>query len=336
MTKPIPFSEYMQHCLFHPETGYYTQLQAIGRQGDFVTAPECGPYFADALAEYCAGQLSICKNPIIMELGAGTGRLAYDLLLGLEKRGRVPERYLICEKSESLKTVQREILAALPDALFARVEWWVAPPPQPSSTREEGRSLEGVLIANEVFDALPLERFVKTTEGLERLYVAWTPNPIEISLHEPFPWQDQVPWQTLPEGYRSEFCPGYGPFLASILPVFKKGIALIIDYGYTREDYYHPSRREGTLQAYQNHQVVSVFHEPGHCDITAHVDFTHLAECFIAQGWQIDFLQPQAQFLLAQNILERYPLSVEHYGLKRLLDPRLMGEIFKVMQCTLR
>ena len=122
-------------------------------------------------------------------------------------------------------------------------------------------------------------------------------------------------------------------FLNPILQAFKQGRALIIDYGYERERYYEAGRRDGTLLAYHRHQLISPFEAPGECDITAHVDFTAVAEMFLAQNWQIEGLIPQGQFLIEEGVLDRYPLD-QHHPLRRLIDPRLMGEIFQVLIAT--
>ncbi len=309
---PLPFLEYMALCL----DAYYGRLQAIGRAGDFVTAPELGPYFADALAHALAPQLK--RYPVLVELGAGTGRLAFDLLTILDRLGVAPEAYFIQEISPALAAVQAQTLDALPAHLRQRIHWQL--PDQ----------IEGILLANEVLDALPVERFIQTDQGIKRLGVDWQNGQfVEVILEQLLDFDP--PGMVFENGYRAEFCPGLGAFLETILPRFKTGCAFFIDYGYEREDYYAPHRFNGTLQAYSQHQEVSAFLHPGQVDLTAHVDFTSLAELMIAHGWQIDFLKPQNQFMLEQDIMSRYPLTPEHYALKRLLDPRLMGEVFKVM-----
>lgn len=310
----LTFSEYMALCLFDPEYGYYTKLKAIGRSGDFVTSPELGPYFAQAIANYLASELKQFQNAVIVELGGGTGQLAYDLLNALKEKACLLSRYLIIEKSPSLKALQQEKLKAFGDL----IEW-----------QEEfvESNVEGVLLANEFFDALPVERFVKTEKGLKQLGVTFDQNQfveieLESYLHMP---------NDLPIGYRSERCCSLQPVVHSLVKAFKKGLALIVDYGDVQERYYHFARNNGTITAYQDHQIVSVFDDPGAADLTAHVDFTYLAECFVAEGWEIEFLKPQNRFLLEQGILPAHGIDAEHYALKRLLDPRLMGELFKVL-----
>ena len=344
---PIPFVEYMTRCL----SEYYSHLSEIGQAGDFVTAPELGPYFADALAHAIAPRL--VDYSVIVELGAGTGQLAFDLLKNLAQLNALPEAYFIQETSPSLREVQAQKLRSLPQEISQIVSW------------QKPDQIKGILIANEVFDALPVERFIQTESGKKRLGIDWQNDQfVEVILDEvldfnpfgvdtdPMLGQDLLPAQTVLTalrnsrsanpaqaldqydfeiGYRSEYCPGLGAFLDTILPVFESGLAFVIDYGYERGDYYAPYRRNGTLQAYFQHREVSPFEKPGDVDLTAHVDFTTLAELMMARGWQIDFLKPQNQFLLEQNLLERFPLTAEHYALKRLLDPRLMGEVFRVM-----
>lgn len=311
---PIPFSEYMALCLFDADYGYYSKLEAIGKAGDFITTPELGPYFANAVANYLSAELPTFQKSVIVELGGGTGQLAYDLLKALEAKHALPERYIIIEKSQSLRALQQEKLKEFE----IKIEW---------QEELQASNLEGALLANEFFDALPVERFVKTESGNKRLGVDFRENKfIEIELNELLDFPND-----LPVGYRSERCYALQPALHSLLKAFKKGLALVIDYGEIQERYYHFSRINGTITAYQNHQIVSVFDDPGAADLTAHVDFTYLAECFVAEGWRIEFLKPQNRFLLEQGILPTHGIDAEHYALKRLLDPRLMGELFKVL-----
>ncbi len=313
---PLPFVEYMTHCL----NAYYGGLRQIGQAGDFVTAPELGPYFADALAHALLPYLA--THPVMVEWGAGTGQLAFDLLRILDQLGTVPEAYVIQEFSPTLRAVQAEKFQTLPAHLQARISWQM-----PSQVK-------GILIANEVFDALPVERFIQTASGKKRLGVDWQNDQfVEVELPEAVDFNP--PGLEFAQGYRSEFCPGLDAFLEKALAPFQQAVAFVIDYGYEREDYYAPQRCNGTLQAYSQHREVSPFAQPGEVDLTAHVDFTTLAERLMARGWQIDFLKPQNQFMLEQNILTRYPLTAEHYALKRLLDPRLMGEVFKVMRARM-
>ena len=286
---PISFSEYMAACLFDPEWGYYTNLKAIGREGDFVTAPECGPYLAQAIAHCVKDKLQQLNNPVILELGGGTGQLAFDLLSALDMQ----VRYLILDKSPSLKALQQEKLKGF------QVEW---------CERIEVQDLEGLILANEFFDALPVERFVESEAGAVLTHVDY----------------QNAEFVETAKGERFEKCLILKEVLQPILAAFKHGIALVIDYGAERVT-------RSTLTAYHQHQIVSVFDRPGECDITAHVDFTDLAEAFLLKDWQVEFLKPQNQFLLEQGALPAAGIDPEHYALKRLLDPRLMGELFKVL-----
>lgn len=322
---PLPFSDYMEYCLFNAESGYYSGLQAIGRGGDFTTAPECGPYLAYALAHYCVQRLPRFQSEwSVLELGAGTGRLAHDLLQAFSHFNQLPQYYYIVEKSPALRASQEKTLQTLSPDLFRRMQWL---------DHFEPASLQGFLLGNEVLDALPVERFIKTERGLRRLGVGLEGEsleevPLDEFLIPPVGAQDLL--AKLPEGYRSEINFNLSPFLERFLPAFSQGEAILIDYGYEREEYYQVARREGTVLAYFKHHVLSPFEKPGQCDITAHLDFTAVAEVFMQAGWQVEGLLPQGQFLLEQGVLNAYPLNAEHYALRRLLDPRLMGEIFKV------
>ncbi len=314
---PLPFVDYMRRCL----TAYYGHLETIGAAGDFVTAPELGPYFAVGLSHAIVPHLQ--QHPVIIEWGAGTGQLAFDLLLALDRAGVVPQAYVIQEWSPSLRAVQIQRLQALPAQLYQRVSW------------ECPDAVDGILLANEVFDALPVERFVQMNHVKKRLGVGWQENQFtEVVLDQEVNFCP--PGIDFASGYRSEFCPDLDLLLDQMLRPFKRGIALIIDYGYEREDYYAPYRSNGTLQAYFQHQEISPFLKPGEVDLTAHVDFTALAEAMMARGWQIDFLKPQNRFLLEHHMMSHYSLTPEHYALNRLLDPRLMGEVFKVMGASKR
>jgi len=226
---------------------------------------------------------------VILELGGGTGQLAFDLLSALD----MPVRYLILDKSPSLKALQQEKLKDF------QVEW---------CEQIEIQGLEGVILANEFFDALPVERFVKTAAGAVLTHVDY----------------QNAEFIETGDGERFEKCLILKEVLQPILGVFKRGMALVIDYGAEQV-------MRSTLTAYHQHKIVSVFDRPGECDITAHVDFTDLAEAFLAQHWQVEFLKPQNQFLLEQDILPKAGIGPEDYALKRLLDPRLMGELFKVL-----
>ncbi len=283
---PIPFSAYMELCLFDSEYGYYTKLTDIGKRGDFITAPECGPYFAKAIAGFLENKLAQLENPVILELGGGTGQFAQDLLSFLQTK----VQYFILEKSPSLRKIQKDKLTGHDVTWLEEVNF---------------ANVEGVVLANEFFDALPVERF--TEEG-QQCFVTFQDNQlVETGTGQYF-----------------EKCLLFKEVLRPILQAFKRGFALVVDYGDERIE-------RSTLTAYQQHQIVSVFDSPGECDITAHVDFTDLAEAFLACGWNIDFLKAQGQFLLEQDILPESGLSAENYAIKRLIDPRLMGQLFKVM-----
>lgn len=293
---PIPFSEYMALCLFDPDYGYYSCLKEIGAKGDFVTAPELGPYFANALAHFIANQLDSFSSPVIVELGGGTGQLAFDLLYALKEKNCLPLRYLIFDKSPSLIALQQQKLREID---FVSIEW---------IQNFDNMNLQGVILANEFFDALPVERFVKNSSGAIPTFVDWQKDEfVETG-----------------SGERFEKCCLFDEVLHPILAAFEQGLALIIDYGAEVIE-------RSTLTAYQNHQVVSPFASPGEADLTAHVNFTDLAESLIRGGWEINFLKFQNQFLLEQGILPEHGIVAENYALKRLLDPRLMGQLFKVL-----
>lgn len=318
----IPFSEYMERCLFDPEEGYYTRLNTIGRAGDFITAPEISAHFAKAIASFLLTHWASFTHPVLVELGGGTGQFAFDLLQALQQAGVLPCRYLIIEKSRSLRAKQEAVLQGLDPVIRACIEWH-------GELSEQG--LNGMIIANEFFDALPVERFKKTSTGLQRVGVIWNGRCFEEALMEEEIQATHLDHLKILPGYCSEVCPMLASHLTPLLHRFNKGLIVVIDYGEVREKYYHPLRFTGSLRAYAKHQIASVWDSPGQNDITADVDFTYLAELLVSAGWTIGFLKPQVHFLLEQGILPDTGIAVDQYSLKYLLDPRLMGTRFKVL-----
>ena len=336
---PMPFSEYMRMALYEPGLGYYSAgLPKLGADGDFITAPMLGTLFASGFARAFSVLLLRLNTPIILEPGAGTGAFARDVLLALAESGLLPEAYWILETSAHLRQVQKETLSALPNDLRRRVRWLEHPPAEP---------FEGIVFANEVIDALPVEVFRRNRQaptGFERLQVAtdnhgfvddWAVMPENLAQRIPAECLD------LTDGYRSEFLPQLTPWLGGITAGLRRGAVFLVDYGYGRRDFYHPDRATGTLVCHHRHQAnFDPYRWPGLQDITAFVDFTAVAEALDAAGCDIEGFTTQGAFLL-ENGIERQLGQADdaHYSayyqraseLKQLVLPAEMGEKFKVM-----
>jgi SAM-dependent MidA family methyltransferase len=354
----LSFERFMEIALYAPGLGYYSAGSAkIGSGGDFITAPEMSDLFSRCVARQCAQVLSVTGGEIL-ELGAGTGRMAAAVLESLAATGVLPERYSILEVSADLAERQRERLSALPASLRERVVWLERLPERP---------LRGVVLANEVLDALPCQRFV-VAEGSAPDGTA--PTSRESGSHESgvfelgvssaggeFVERAAVPDdalaaacesllkelpQPLPAGYTSEVCLRLEPWIASVGECLERGLLLLFDYGLPRSHYYHPQRFSGTLQCHfkqlaHDDPYVNV----GVQDITAWVDFTRVAEAGVAAGLEVTGFCTQAGFLLATGI-ESFvaeavgPVEAARRAgeARRLLMPGEMGEAFKAMALT--
>jgi len=320
--------------LYAPGFGYYTGgAKKFGAEGDFVTAPEISPLFARTLARQAAQVLRLTSGDML-ELGAGTGRLAATLLVELQKLGQLPQRYLILEVSAQLREVQRESLEqALPPGLMQRVQWLDCLP----------RTFSGLVLGNEVLDALPVHIVGANCDGLNERGVGWEKDGFTwlerpITSGHVFDFADKL---QLPPGYITENCPAATGLVASLASILQRGTLMFIDYGFPRREYYHIQRSSGTLMChYRQHAHGDPFFYPGLQDITAHVDFTALAETGVAHGLQLQGYCSQAQFLINCGITDLLtqvsPSDVAAYlplaaQAQKLLSPAEMGELFKVI-----
>jgi SAM-dependent MidA family methyltransferase len=339
----IPFSRYMEMALYEPGLGYYSAgLHKFGDAGDFTTAPELGSLFAACLSRQVAELAGYLGGYDVLEVGAGSGRLAAGLLTSLDS-GRLPRRYRILERSADLRKVQEELISSAAPELLHRVEWLDRPPEDDWS---------GVLIANEVIDALAVERFELASGELQQLCVKtgeggfdWTTRPAPPALQAAVKklGADQAPgfMTDLTDGYRSEICLQLAPWLEALTARMARGLALFIDYGYPRSEYYSPERVDGTLMCHYRHRAHDdVFFWPGLQDITAWVDFTALAEASLDCGLELEGYSTQAMFLLGcgleeamAEILARRPDAAPELGAeaRQLTMPGMMGERFQVM-----
>ncbi len=327
----IPFSRYMELALYANGLGYYAGGSAkLGKDGDFTTAPEMTPLFGATLAEFAA-ELAGGQPVRILEFGAGTGKLARDLLDALDRRGTPAASYAIVELSAELRARQQQSLAAHP-----ALTWLDAPP----------AAFSGLVIANEVLDAMPVPLLVR--QGGR-----WRERGVTLD-GDGFAFADrddsgdlagQIPEpDTLPDGYLTEVHPrqaGFVRLLADMLRAGAGGAALLIDYGFPAREYYLPQRSQGTLMCHYRHRAHGdPFYLPGLQDITAHVDFTAVARAGIEAGLDLQAYLSQAAFLLSAGLpalLERESADdparwlPQANAVHRLTSPAEMGELFKVL-----
>jgi len=357
----IPFSRFMELALYAPGLGYYSAgMHKFGAAGDFVTAPEISALFGRTLARQAAQVLELTAGNIL-EIGPGSGRLAFDLLSELEQSGQLPERYFLLEVSADLRQRQQRLLAR-----FApRVEWLDRLPV----------SFSGLIVGNEVLDAMPVdliawgedslfERGVSLEAGQfswsERTLTAGELFDIAASLageRHPLPFtpspqpsptrgegaKEKIGGFDLGEGkkYVSEISLAARGFVATLAGVLEKGAILMLDYGFGQSEYYHPQRSSGTLMCHYRHYAHDdPFYLPGLQDITSHVDFSAIAETGIRHGLNLLGYTSQAHFLLNSGITDLLaraspeqasaylPLAAQA---QKLLSPAEMGELFKVI-----
>lgn len=340
----LGFSEFMEHALYAPGLGYYSAGAAkFGAQGDFVTAPELSALFSRCLARQAAQVLSeLDGQGVILELGAGSGIMAADMLSELQQLNCLPQHYYILERSAELRQRQQHTLSQrLPIEVYARVVWLEQLP--------AAASIRGFIVANEVLDALPVERLHLLDQQPQRLAVSyqaeaqqfvWTTQAADAPLLQA--WQtirDSLPW-SLSDGYRTEYCPSLDGWMAALSRVLAQGVILLIDYGYPRREFYHPERSDGTLLChYRHHAHADPLCLPGLQDLTASVDFTAVADAGLAADLELLGYTTQAYFLLACGIQQfaeqATPSSREFFELVRQIKlltlPSEMGERFQVI-----
>lgn len=332
----ISFSRYMDLALYStvaPGLGYYSGGSAkLGEAGDFVTAPELGSLFGRTLAHQVAGLLP--EGGDILEFGAGSGALAQAIAGELAVLGRLPANYLILEPSAGLAARQRDRLAAIGSE--TRFQW----------LSELPTGFRGVMLANEVVDAMPVHALAWTGRGiLERGVVmengalAWRDRP---ALGEVLRTALEIPVELPPSGrFESELNLAARAWMRSLAGALGEGAILIADYGFSSREYYHPQRSEGTLMCHYRHRAHGdPFFLPGLQDITAHVDFSALAHAGLEAGLALLGYANQAQFLINCGITELLaqsdPSDVRRYApraaeAQKLLSPAEMGELFKVL-----
>lgn len=337
----LSFADFMEQALYAPGLGYYSAGSTkLGADGDFVTAPMISPLFSICLANQCAEVLKTLATPdaIILELGAGHGQMAATLLQTLTEQKALPSAYWILEVSADLRDRQQKLLAEkLPD-YYSNIKWL---------DRLPDNAFTGIILGNEVLDALPVHLFqIQNKQILEGFAIQkdehrWayhfdnpqTPALVPQVKHV----LSQLP-ESLAEGYTSEIHCTLAPFIQSLSQVLEKGVMLWIDYGFPRHEYYHPSRSMGTLMChYRHHAHPDPFQYVGLQDITAHVDFTALAEAADKSALEVLGFTHQAGFLLNNGLLSLAEQGDENQAyqfsqqIQMLTQPHEMGELFKVM-----
>lgn len=346
----ISFTHYMKLALYAPGLGYYSGGAAkFGQEGDFVTAPEISPLFGRAVARQAVQVLELTDGAgDILEFGAGTGKLALDLLLELERLGCLPRLYFILEISAELQQRQRQLFERYAPHLLLRVVWLECLPAK----------FNGLILANEVLDAMPVHLVVWRDADLFELGVMSS-----VSSGDEFEWSEcplregelfeaaRALTPRIESGsgdissgvreYVSEINLAAWGFMASLAKILQQGAIVLIDYGFGRGEYYHPQRNRGTLMChYRHHAHDDPFYLPGLQDITSHVDFSAVAEAAANAGLELLGYTTQAYFLVncgiteslaqtpAENVKEYLPLANQ---LQKLVSPAEMGELFKAI-----
>ena len=340
----IGFDRFMDLALYAPAMGYYSGgARKFGAAGDFVTAPEISSAFGQTIAAQAA-QIMAASAMQIVEVGAGSGRLAADLLRELEQRGALPERYAILELSGELRERQRATITERAPQLIDRVVWLDALPER----------FDGLVLANELLDALPVQLVVWGHEDDEQTIFergvsvqdgdfVWLDRPARGRLLESAQrLADELSSEApLPPGYLSEIGLAASDWTASWARIIGRGALLLVDYGFPRREYYHPQRSSGTLMChYRHHAHGEPFFLPGLQDITAHVDFTAIVEAGFDAGLEFLGYTTQSTFLLncgLTDVLSRIPADdlarylLQSQAAQKLISPAEMGELFKVV-----
>ena len=328
---PIGFDIFMNLALYHHQFGYYRSHKTIfGHKGDFITAPETSDLFGFCLAKQCK---QVLNQGNILEFGAGSGILAAQILFELGRQNSLPEKYFIIELSAQLKKIQQETLKRTLPEIYDRVEWLTELPTH----------FKGVVIANEVLDAFPVKRVTLSNNHFYELGVDFKDNCFQWKRFE-YPYLESVvpDGDDLPEGYTTEINLQSDGWIKSLYNLMSEGVVLLIDYGMSQSEYFHPQRSDGTVKCFHKHKSNNnPFIHIGDQDITASVNFTDIAKSSIDAGFKVDGYSTQSMFLISlgiENFLveekdkkNQIKLAQE---IKQLVMPGAMGEVFKVMALT--
>lgn len=341
----LPFDRFMELALYAPGLGYYAAGAAkFGRLAadgsDFVTAPELTPLFAGTLARQLGEIFEQTGDASVLEFGAGSGRLAADLLLALEAQGTPCEHYSIMELSGELRARQRDTIAGAAPHLLDRVTWLDRLPD----------AFHGVMLGNEVLDAMPVRLWARRPD--ETGHPAWFERGV-VRAANGFAWEARrhagplpealAPLDSLPpmQEYLTETHEAGAAFVRSVAPLLARGVLLLIDYGFPAREYYHPQRAHGTLMChYRHHAHDDPFYYPGLQDITAHVEFSGIADAGVEAGLDLLGFTSQARFLMNAGIVDLMsaldPTDPKTFlpatsAAQKLLSEAEMGELFKVI-----
>ena len=335
----ISFQRYMELALYAPGLGYYAAgSEKLGEEGDFVTAPEISPLFSQTLANAVLPALN--SDQIILEVGAGRGRMAADILVYLKQKNKLPKEYWILELSADLRERQKQTIAeTIPDFL-ENVKWLDELPEQ----------FSGVVLANELLDAMPVQLFQKTDNDINEVNVVWLDDKFSFQLKSSFDERLIHRVKNIEDENDVEFNSGYiseinfaaEDWIKSIAERLQQGVIVLIDYGFPRHEYYHEQRAQGTLMCHYRHRThPDAFVYPGLQDITAHVDFTAMADAALEVDLKVMGYTNQVSFLMGAGILELAALNEEGISLKQQMEmasqikkltlPHEMGELFKVI-----
>jgi SAM-dependent MidA family methyltransferase len=334
----ISFAEFMHYALYAPGLGYYSAgTRKFGEGGDFVTAPEISPLFGRVIARQCAGVLQNVPDGSVLEFGAGSGRLALDVLRTLEELDAVPAEYRILEVSADLRERQERLLHEEVPGLASRIRWLDR---MPDTHR-------GIVLANEVLDALPVERFMRRSDGIYQLRVVdedgefvFVDEPAPDVLAKALDSIERDIGEQLPDNYVSEVSLAAPAWLRDVAQMLDHGMILLFDYGVSRREYYAPDRGEGWLRCHFRHRAHS---DPliltGIQDLTAWVDFSAIAEAAVGSGLDILGYVSQSQFLIAGGIqaelheLAELPLESQLQTAARIKILTLPGEMGENVKC---
>ena len=334
----IPFDLFFNTIMYEPGLGYYSSgSYKIGEGGDYTTAPEISKYFSKSIANQTMRLLDMHDSPSVIEIGAGKGTFAFEYLKALEETKTAIEHYYILEISADLRDRQMQLIAGLPEDLRNKVTWLGSLDIEP---------IDGIVLANEVIDALPFKRFCIENEQVYELGVTYSGGIFEVSKKESSEkLRDEVEAisveikRKIEDGFTSEIRLDFHKWFRSISSLIRKGSMIFIDYGYDRNDFYRSERSSGNMIChYQNQIIEDPLKNIGCQDISASVDFTQLANSAIEEGFFIDLFTTQSMFLLGEQSLNMImdiekdeERIMEIQKLKQLVMPNQMGDVFKCM-----
>lgn len=327
----ISFADYMQRCLYSPGLGYYSAgSHKLGLGGDFTTAPELSPLFGRTLANHIQDVAEQLEQFDILEFGAGSGKMAEAILIELDQKQTLPDQYYIIEASADLRQRQEQLLSASIPHLFKRIIWLDSLPAE----------FSGIILANEVCDAMPVHCLNFNKGIVNERYVSHSNDQLhwtfgELSTPDLLAYSEEIISLIGDSEVTTEVNLAANAWLRSLAASLQQGAIFIIDYGYPKASYYLPQRSMGTLMCYYQHQG----HDnplilQGLQDITAHIDFTALAQTALNNGLSVAGFQSQADFLLAGGLTDFVESQHDTNAVKQLTLPSAMGETFKVLSLS--